>query len=194
MVPDGQAGGPTRGQSGVTLIEAVLSLIVVSVAIISIAGGLLTSVRVDDKANRRQRANLALTTFVENMPYVSPPGSCATSPTAHATSLYNNTVTMTANGQAVPQPEVQQWLDRGAVFTVTDVEYSDWRVVTGEEQFTASCNDKPTSPDPNRPTPFYPVIRVTVEACLGSGPGASSCAAEEPVVATQAVKRGGRIG
>jgi Tfp pilus assembly protein PilV len=183
-----------RGQGGFTLIEAVLSVVVVSTAIVSIAAGLLGAARIDNRTNERQRANLALTTFVENLDHVQ--SSCpAVSTPAPATGASNGASHATALLSATAaEPEVAEWIDRGMVFSITRVEYARWDVAAGAEDFTAACNTPPpTNPNPLRPRPYYPVIRVTVTACQG-GVGASTCAGDAVVVQTQSIERGGRNG
>ncbi len=133
-----------RGQGGFTLIEAVLSLVVVSIAILSIAAGLFTSARADNRTNEQLRGNLALATFTENLRYV-PSGGAGCSSSDHAATLLANTLL---------EPEVGEWVDRGMVFAVTDVEYACWQVDAGDEDFTAPCNAPgPTSPDPSGQCP-----------------------------------------
>lgn len=185
-----------RGESGYTLIEAVLAVLVVSIAILAIAGGLLASVRIDNKTNAVQRANLALSTFTENLtftqatcPAVSDPaptsGTVLTSPDSHALRLLSATL---------DQPEVQEWVDRGMVFSIIDVDYADWRV-TGRatESFTGDCSDTgPTAADPLRPAPYFPTIRVQVRACQQGPSGPERCGDDEPTVTAEVVERGGR--
>lgn len=187
-------------KGGYTLLEAVLALIIASGAILTIALGLLTSGNADQHTNSRQRVNLALSTFTENLKYslsecpaVSSPAPSSgrpANPPSHATTLLDRTL---------EKAEVAKWVDRGIVFTVTDVEYGDtdpYDFGAGvPEAFDGACSDPaPTGPSDLRPPPWYPVIRVTVQACFGLAPDAVDCPEGEPVEQVSVVKRGGRRG
>lgn len=186
-----------RDERGLTLIEALAALVIISVAIISIAGGLLVSARVDNFANETQRANLALQTFVENLEYVgvgpstpcgigsgsppTPPVSAPSviNPPSHAASIMV---------RAVGAAEVQDWIGRGMLFRITDLQYSAGGTGPGAETFVASCPSAPTGDEPG-----YPVVRLEVEACLVGSTGSTVC--DEAVgVVTDTVLRGGRSG
>jgi type II secretory pathway pseudopilin PulG len=191
-VADRPAQRRQRDQRGLTLIEAVLALVIVVVAIISIAGGLLVSARVDNFANETQRANLALQTFVENLEY-RPPGAnpCGvgagapvsapgvSNPPSHAGSIMTT---------ALGADEVQEWIDRGMLFRITDLQYASVGTGPGAETFSPTC---PTPPAPE--DPFYPVVRLEVEACLVVDTTRTDCDDAVGVVA-DAVLRGGRTG
>ncbi len=182
-------------QRGLTMIEALLSVIIVSVAVVTIAGGLLLSSRVDNDTNERQRANLALTTFSENLTYTARPdgvacgigagapvsSSGATNPSSHAALLME---------RATGATEVAEWIDRGMMYRITAVAYGSSTSGAGEEAFSASCSTAAADPD----APVYPVIRVEVEACRTRSAVATSCPAGAVVVASDVVRRGGRSG
>ena len=186
--------GATRpaGQSGFTLLEALIALVVTSVAVMAIAGGLLLSTRVDNQTNAQQRANLALTTFMENIEFVQAPSASAdcgtgsggpavsspgvSNPPSHAAQLM---------GTAVADPEVQTWINRGMMFRITSVTYGTDDSGPGAETFGSDCS-APTA------EPKYPVIKITAEACRASA-AAVSCG-ESVAVDAEVVKRGGRTG
>lgn len=203
-----------RGQGGFTLLETVVALIVVSIAILTIAYGLLTSVNIDNNSNLQQRTNLALTTFIENLPYSAPGPDCVpvTDPPprtgtggipgpSHGADLIEDTLSRPNPDPSgvparLPNPEVERWIDRGVVFTVTDVSYAVWSVTDDEpEDFSAACDAPgPPSPNPARPLPYYPVIKVTVEACWSGQADASQCPEGAMTVRGEAIRRGGRTG
>lgn len=205
---------PPRAQAGFTLVETVVALLVVTIAILTIAYGLLTSITTDNNSNLQQRTNLALTTFLENLPYVAPPEGCVpvTDPPpstgdggipgpSHGADLIENTLSRPNPEEGgvparIPNPEVERWVSRGVVFTVTNVEYAKWDVSDDEpEDWTAPCDAPgPISPDPARPLPYYPVIKVTVEACWSGRADASQCPDGSMTVRGEAIRRGGRTG
>ena len=56
---------PMRGQAGVTLLELLVTIAIVSMAVIIFAIGLLTSASVANQADQGQRLNLAMTAATE---------------------------------------------------------------------------------------------------------------------------------
>lgn len=193
-------GDRARGQGGFTLVEGVLCVLVAGLGILAVALGLLTSVRLDNRANDQQRLNLALRTFTESAAYSrSPVGACgasdpapttdtlATAPLSHAREILR---------AAVARGDLQRWIDRRVLFTVTDVEYgttvTSATTVPGQELF-AAASDLPSCPAPVAPAPSYPVIRISVTACRGvEVAGVRRCEEGAPVVRAQVIKRGGR--
>lgn len=184
-------------QRGYTLIEVIIAMFVIGVAILGLMMGLLTNMKANNVANQQQRTNLALTTFLENMPYVAPSGaSCvAVSDPPPSSGTGGSSVPSNAKSlldRALTSPEVQRWVDRGIVFTVTGVEYAKWTVSgTGTEDFGAACD----AAGPAIGQPWFPAIRVSVQACWSGAAGSSSCGSENSVtVRAQVVRRGGRLG
>jgi Tfp pilus assembly protein PilV len=77
------ASVPTRPrpQGGFTLLEAIVSLALVSTVVLALASGLLTSVRSSDSAKRTQEIDASLSSFAESIktaPYPTAGGSCPT--------------------------------------------------------------------------------------------------------------------
>jgi type II secretory pathway pseudopilin PulG len=66
-----------RGQSGFTLLEAIVGMGLTSTVIIALAAGLLTSIRSSDAARSTQEMDAALSAFAENLK-ASPPAGCDT--------------------------------------------------------------------------------------------------------------------
>lgn len=63
------------GQSGFTLLEAIVGLGLTSTVIIALAAGLLTSIRSSDAARSTQEMDAALSAFAETLK-ASPPADC----------------------------------------------------------------------------------------------------------------------
>lgn len=190
---------PAGGQRGYTLMEALIAILVSSIAIVTIASGLIASIRIDDSANIRQRMNLALATFLENLEYTRPAPDCADDPDGHAQSILAKILDDPDVAPNAPNPpnaddqyslEVMQWVDeRYMVFQIPSVRYTNWDAgddFSVPETFTDDC-------EAMAPPPAYPVIEVTVEVCYVLDPAVTNCdgrAVERAVV----IRRGNRSG
>lgn len=62
-----------REQAGVSLIETLIVIVLVSLVVLVFAAGLQTSVTTDGQTSRQQRLNLALTSFAEGLRRVTVP-------------------------------------------------------------------------------------------------------------------------
>jgi hypothetical protein len=63
-----QRGCPrVRGQVGASLIETIVALLLASVVVLALAGGMLTLLRTSDATSRTQRMQAALTTSAEGV-------------------------------------------------------------------------------------------------------------------------------
>ncbi|MGI9576935.1 MAG: type IV pilus modification PilV family protein [Microthrixaceae bacterium] len=65
--------GARRGQSGFTLLEAIVGMGLISTVIIALAAGLLTSIRSSDSARSTQELDAALSAFAEDLKSAPPP-------------------------------------------------------------------------------------------------------------------------
>jgi type II secretory pathway pseudopilin PulG len=69
--PDRERGGArgrrrrARGQAGASLIETIVALVLASVVVLALAGGMLTLMRTSEATSRTQRMQAALTTSAE---------------------------------------------------------------------------------------------------------------------------------
>lgn len=110
----------TPGQSGFSLIETLIVIVLISTVVLTFAVGLQTSVISDGKTNREQRLNLALTSLTEGFRRVTVPDdiwNCVDSfaePTIEEAylALYNS----------LPAGE-RKGTDAVTSFAVTDVAY-----------------------------------------------------------------------
>lgn len=112
-----------RSQAGVSLLEVLICIMLVSVVILALAGGLLTMLRVTKMTNERQQIQMALGRFTENL-VVSPYIPCAPAPAK---------VPSVANYNQMPG----RWTpDRaGMTAKVIGVEYWD----DAQKKFVAAC-------------------------------------------------------
>lgn len=174
----------TRGQAGFTLVEGLLVVVISSIAVLSIALGLQTSVTLDNRSNEQQRLNLAITTFGESVKQsawvwpvcpanTTPPASTAeplSPPPSHAHRILDNSTSA---------PEVAAWVDVGIVFIVTGVSY--WDNDAGE--FSGSCSDADYR---------WPVLAVSYEACWERHTDGTHCVGDVGRLTGEVVKRGPR--
>jgi type II secretory pathway pseudopilin PulG len=61
------ATGPSAGQSGLTLIEILISVALVSLVVIGLAAAFLTLVRTNDATYRQQQVDHAVTSYAESL-------------------------------------------------------------------------------------------------------------------------------
>jgi type II secretory pathway pseudopilin PulG len=89
-----------RGQGGFTLLEAVVSLGLVSGVVLALAGGLLTSVKSSQAAKETQEIDTALSVYTEGFKALQP-GMCP--PLTSTTVLgYDAEVTMVESAEPIP--------------------------------------------------------------------------------------------
>lgn len=193
-------GVRAQGQGGFTLVEGIICVLVAALGILSVALGLLTSVRVDNRSNDQQRLGLAMRTFTESAAYSRPTGGAACGASDPAPSSANLASAPSSHAKqileaAIAKGDLQRWIDRRVMFTVTDVEYGtevDPLDPTAQERFV-SADDLASCPAPVEPAPSYPVIRISVSACLSVVvAGERQCEDGAPVVDAQVIERGGR--
>ncbi len=197
----GRGAAVARGQGGFTLVEGVICVLVAALGISAVALGLLTSVKVDNSSNEQQRLNLAMRTFTESAAYSRPSAGAVCGATDPAPSTANLATVPASHARQVLQSalakgDLQRWIDRRVMFTVTDVEYgavvSNTSTTLAQEQFVSAAV-LAACPAPVSPPPSYPVIRISVTACLRvQVAGESQCQQGSPVLDAQVIKRGGR--
>ncbi|MFZ4520032.1 MAG: hypothetical protein ACOYOP_16705 [Microthrixaceae bacterium] len=169
-----------------------LVITVTSIGILTIALGLLTTVKADGRSNRQQRLNLAVTSFneaVKRGDWIVPTCPAVSSPPATSADADLGADPSHAAlilSQALADPVVDEWVSRGVVFAVTGVQYwgadGQGTPIQSGDGFTGSCSD---------PAYSWPVIRVETKACFRNGGGA--CDPDGPVLTATTSKRGFRL-
>jgi type II secretory pathway pseudopilin PulG len=132
-----------RGEGGFGLIEAVVSVGLVSTVVLALAAGLLTSVKSSQAAKETQEVDAALSSFAESlkgMPYPTHAGPCPT----------------LAEFQATWDTWDQHWQSDGVAPVLTGVRHWDG------DSYETTC------PDPN-PWVHQLDIQVTVNGNTASG-------------------------
>lgn len=190
-----------RGQGGFTLVEGVLCVAITAIGLLAVVLGLLTSVRVDNRANEQQRLNLAVKTFSESVSYSRPRSGApcgATTPPPTSATLASDPASHAKQviEAAVARGDIQRWMDQRVLFVVTDVEYGAYEpspsTTVAQERFV-TADALVSCPAPVSPPPSWPVIRISVTACYEAEiGGVVQCSPDAASVDAQFIKRGGR--
>ncbi len=71
------AAGQSRGESGSTLIEVLVAVVIMGIAFVVIVGGIGTAIIGSDLQKQKAGADVALRTAAEKLPYLGCPGTVA---------------------------------------------------------------------------------------------------------------------
>ena len=187
----------TTGEGGFTLLEAVLVVLVSSVGILAVALGLLSAISIDGRTNRQQRLNVASTTILDQLERTPPqtptcPEVSSPAPRSDQSALGANTSAAAKYlRSALSAPQVQQWVDRGVVFSVTRLNYWASTGVSRGDGCVGPDNIEQSLKVCSTNDYDYPVARLEILACW-SGDGEDGCDPKNSRIVGAASVRGPR--
>lgn len=137
-----------RGQSGYSLLEALIAIVLTSMVIVGLAGALLAAIRSSEVARRVQRADSALGSFTESL---------KTMPYPDAGDLAVGNCPSVTEYQAAWSAYADRWIPPADIaVSISGIEH--WQPTgTDKGSFTAAC------PAVGEDDPYANRLTVTVE-------------------------------